>query len=514
MKKRSTISVSIKVTPWLLEHRDGVRAVLPATLALQLMARAVGGRCAATHDAAFHRFMVLPDEGGVVSAEVECAGRPDGTTGATLSTVRRVGKMSRRVEHVVAKFSPNARSLVLPPDLAVVPEGPGIRIDPKDIYEQLVPFGHSFHNVEDPVWLTTGGATSTVKCPGHGGDTSPLGSLFALDAAFHLCCVWSQRYCGTTMFPVGFSSRTILDPIRKGARVRARIVPRPSTLAVLGLPPVAAASWRNLPDNVPDGHSHEPDELLFDIWLFDQRNRLREACFGVRMFDISKGRLTVPGWVRRTATVPTAALRAHCAGLTMLELAAIPAGSQRLLSSRERRRWNSFGQRRQRSYLGSRLALKTLSRQLDPLHIPADPKRIHTLAADGIRPRTHCSGHAVAVAHDARWVIAVAGEQPIGVDVEPIDEKAMRGMRLFLSRGEQRLVGDRPDIATRFWTIKEAAAKALNIPLAEAWSRVIIKETGPDFTIAIVDGELVYGWHEVIDEHVFTVLQLPGAPSC
>ena len=169
-----------------------------------------------------------------------------------------------------------------------------------------------------------------------------------------------------------------------------------------------------------------------------------------------------------------------------------------------------MGEPRRRSFLGSRIALKGLTRILDPSGCPADPRHIDTIAADRVRPRCHETGRAVSVAHDARWVIAVAGARPIGVDVEPITEQAFRIMGMFLDEKEQDLVGECRETATRLWTIKEAAAKALNIDLAIAWDRVQVEASGPLTSEILVDGARVDAWHEVIDDHLFTVLQIPG----
>lgn len=509
VKEHSRISIYIPVPPWLLDHRDSARAVLPATFALHELAQAVGGKYTALRDASFLRFLVLPDTGAAVGAEVECEPLSDGGIRASLVTVRRAGGMTRRVEHVVARFVSGDESPRLPTDLAAVPEGPGLRMNPAEIYQELVPFGPAFQNLKDPVWVTPGGATSGLTCPGYGGGNLPLGSPFALDAAFHLCCVWSQRFFGVTTFPVGFAYRRVVAPARPGAKLRVRIVPRASTIEACNLAPVTAAMHPESSANEIAVPPPRPSELLFDLWLYDQRNRLREVCIGLRMLDVSRGRLPVPDWVRCKAPSKGDRLRAHCQGLALYELDALPQELDGMLTRREGRRWRAMGPLRRRTFLGSRIALKGLARRLDPASCPADPRRIDTLDADGIRPRCHRTKKAVAVAHDARWVIAVAGDHPIGVDVEPIDERALRGMRMFLDEREQALVHRSRERATRFWTIKEAAAKALNIGLAKAWGRVRVEATTSSVSVVVIDGVQVDAWHEVIDEHVFTVIQLP-----
>ena len=40
------------------------------------------------------------------------------------------------------------------------------------------------------------------------------------------------------------------------------------------------------------------DVLIFDIWIYDSGGRLCELAAGVRMRDVSGGRLQPPGWIR------------------------------------------------------------------------------------------------------------------------------------------------------------------------------------------------------------------------
>jgi len=197
--------------------------------------------------------------------------------------------------------------------------------------------------------------------------------------------------------------------------------------------------------------------------------------------------------------------------MTLLKLDALPRSAEHTLTRSELQLWRAMGKPRRRSFLASRVALKELTRSLDPAGCPADPRQINTIAADRVRPRCHETGRAVAVAHDARWVIAVAGDRPIGVDVEPITEQAFRLMEMFLDEGEQDLVRECRETATRLWTIKEAAAKALNVDLPVAWDRVRVEASGPTTSNLLVDGARVDAWHEVIDDHLFTVLQLPSS---
>lgn len=186
------------------------------------------------------------------------------------------------------------------------------------------------------------------------------------------------------------------------------------------------------------------------------------------------------------------------------------------LTPREEKRLGELGEKRGRSFLGARVALKQLVLKLEG-SAPGPGKgrtayaQIETLAPDRVRPI--CGAHDLdaAAAHDDRFVVAVGANDPVGVDVERISHKAVRGAHLFLGDGERNADVKDPEVATRLWTVKEAAAKALNAPLAEAWRRTHIVATTPSETTVTVDGQIATARHEVIDGHVITVLLILGA---
>jgi hypothetical protein len=145
------------------------------------------------------------------------------------------------------------------------------RIPADRLYGELVPFGPVYHNIRDAVVIFEEGALADVAAAPHRTPTGPLGSPFPLDAAFHMACAWGQRYAGVVAFPVGLEERRVLRPTIPGEVYRAVVRPV----------------------------RRDPDMLVFDMALIDADGAMRESARGVRMRDVSGGRLTPPDWVVR-----------------------------------------------------------------------------------------------------------------------------------------------------------------------------------------------------------------------
>jgi hypothetical protein len=87
----------------------------------------------------------------------------------------------------------------------------------------------------------------------------------------HVACAWGQRYRNVVAFPVGFDRREIVLPTSAGETYRCRVFPLGEEGAV----------------------------LRFNIWLLGKDDRPAEVILGLRMRDISGGRLKPPAWVRK-----------------------------------------------------------------------------------------------------------------------------------------------------------------------------------------------------------------------
>jgi hypothetical protein len=101
-------------------------------------------------------------------------------------------------------------------------------------------------------------------------DGALLGSPFPFDAAFHLACIWGQRFTETVPFPTGFEKRTIYQKTKKSDSYIGRIIP----VAVNQRP------------------------LIFDALIFDLPDTLCEDIRGIEMQDVSQGRLRPPLWIK------------------------------------------------------------------------------------------------------------------------------------------------------------------------------------------------------------------------
>ena len=87
----------------------------------------------------------------------------------------------------------------------------------------------------------------------------------------HVACAWGQRYRNVVAFPVGFDRREILLPTSAGETYLCRVFPLPDEGAV----------------------------LRFNVRLFGEDHRPVEIILGLKMRDISGGRLKPPAWVRK-----------------------------------------------------------------------------------------------------------------------------------------------------------------------------------------------------------------------
>ena len=155
-----------------------------------------------------------------------------------------------------------------------------------------------------------------------------------------------------------------------------------------------------------------------------------------------------------------------------------------LFTPREAAKSVKMSPRRRRDFTAARLALKRLTRQLGFVEEERPDWTIETLGSDGEKPCLAESTLYCSVSHSGRLVVAVANKYPIGVDLEAVSKKALRVWNLLTLPKERELIplsSLGPErTATRAWTIKEAAAKALGLHLFEAIREVEVVRVGEE----------------------------------
>jgi phosphopantetheinyl transferase len=177
-------------------------------------------------------------------------------------------------------------------------------------------------------------------------------------------------------------------------------------------------------------------------------------------------------------------MRSACLGMILLDVETISSIEGHLFTPREAARAMRMGPRRRKGFTAARVALKRLARQLDLVKENRPDQAIETLGPDDVRPCLAESGIYCSVSHSSRLVAAVAHRHPIGVDIEMVSGKAVRTWPLFMLPKERKLISlsslGPERTATRAWTTKEAAAKALGLPLLQAIQEVEVVRVGEE----------------------------------
>ncbi len=268
------LPLNIKVAPYLMDHRFQGKAVLPAVEAMQILAASTlkylpGNAVHCIRNGRFDKFLIITDTGHPINAFNDLEVFDDGMVVSRLITRVRFGKamITRTLEHATLCFQEFLSDT--DPAALKIPVAPEYHIPVETIYEDLVPFGSSYHNLKGEVTISRKGAAAKV-CAAPLGDLSGLlGSPFPLDAAFQAACVWGQRYAGLVGFPVGFGLRRLFSPTRPGNTYTAGIFPK----------------------------EVHPNRFVVDIWITDLDGTLQETALDVVMKDVSGGRMQPPSWI-------------------------------------------------------------------------------------------------------------------------------------------------------------------------------------------------------------------------
>ncbi len=270
------IPIPILASPHLYDHRIMEKPVLSAAHALGLLAEAVqqrtGMRGCHSRDAMFESFLPLPEDPGPLEALLEMLEERDGSFLVSLFTriSSKRSTIKRLKPHLHVRFcSPPGQPLQPPSANSLALAEPAFRVEPGPLYRELVPFGLAFRNLSGDVQLSPDGVTSLITAPRGRPNCHTLGSPFVFDAALHAINVWTQRYRGIVVFPVGYAQRYVPEPTKEGEEYVCR-----------GFPRAASTGTQS-----------------FDIWIFDRQHKVREGIFGVTMRELFPGRLQPPAWI-------------------------------------------------------------------------------------------------------------------------------------------------------------------------------------------------------------------------
>lgn len=272
--------LEIPLSPHLRDHAFDGKTMLSAAELLHLLASVVsscfpGLSCMDSAAALFSRFLLLPPgEEKVLQVWVELETKADGALTARLLQAfqSRSGSYSRLREHVRVEFRKEGTwdfPLLSFTEAMALP-GKILEVTAERLYEELVPFGPAYRNIRGRLRLNAAGAVAELQT-----DLESFPGLFPgipliADAAFHAACVWGQRYDGRVVFPVGFRRRIIRHFTKPGVSYLCRVLP-------------AGA---------------EREALHFDLWIYGPEGAPYEAILGLRMADVTAGRLKPPRWIR------------------------------------------------------------------------------------------------------------------------------------------------------------------------------------------------------------------------
>ncbi|MGE4560707.1 MAG: polyketide synthase dehydratase domain-containing protein [Desulfobulbus sp.] len=276
MTAATETTAQLLIPPWFRDHCLDGKGILPAVEALEFLAELVHRQspeldCRRMTAARFPRFLELVPGQQSIEVLVSRFSTNDGGVRAVLQTRKQLRTMTRLNVHCEVVFGAAAA----PPAPPLPSCGkPVMAIAAERIYRDLVPFGPAYRTLQGQVDLEPISARGLLVppfLPGDRPDRSLLGSPFAMDGAMHLACVHGQGLVDFVPFPVGLAQRTVREPTRSGEPYQARACLRGQTR----------------------------EELVYDLEIVDQRQRVRETVLGLRMRDVSGGRIKPAEWINK-----------------------------------------------------------------------------------------------------------------------------------------------------------------------------------------------------------------------
>jgi hypothetical protein len=270
-------NIAIPIRSWFSDHHFAGRTVLAAVEAMQILAMTVQVEypyldVRRIRDGRFAKLLEIPPTATVIDALVELVHGENGVVCVRLLTKAHGKAMTRLVAHCEMTFAADA---VPDAEWKTWADEPctdaTLIVSAARVYQELVPFGPAYRTVQDRLFLHADAAWGSLLAPElEHPQTEPLGSPFPLDGAMHVACVHGQRLVDFVPFPVSFIARRIVKPTRAGERYRVQAL-----LQACG-----------------------EDELLYDLCILDEQEQVRETVRGLRMRDVSRGRIKPPAWIK------------------------------------------------------------------------------------------------------------------------------------------------------------------------------------------------------------------------
>jgi hypothetical protein len=271
------VAMRLKVPLWFRDHCFNDRVILPAVEGIRLLAAAVqvphpAANVQAMEEAKFSKFLEIPPDQDEIDIQVDVCAMADGRVRARLLTRKQLKTMTRLTGHCELLFG--CCSAVDPgPEQPISDTNPTAQVSAERIYHELVPFGPTYRTLRGQVRLGQDWALGRLRTPDLPLSFPPIGSPFAFDGAMHAACVHGQRSVDFVPFPVGFATRIITLPTLPDEKYLVR------------------ADLRSL----------AAEELVYDLMILDESERIRETILGLRMRDVTGGRIKPPAWIRATA---------------------------------------------------------------------------------------------------------------------------------------------------------------------------------------------------------------------
>ena len=276
-------SVDIPIQPWFADHSFNGKTVFPAVETMLLLGKQISKLFPQTdirvmENVSFGKLLEIPPGCIHISGLIEYEKHENGLIAAKLLTRVQAKTLTRLKQHGEVFFPSATISKYTSTEENLKPKGdPLVEVPAEKVYRELVPFGPSYHTLQETLYLSEKNAWGKLLAPTMPVSASVLkilGSPFPLDGAFHAACVLGQQFADFVPFPVALSRRSILQPTEPGGKYFTKVS-------------LTARS---------------DQEMIFDLTIFDEDSQVCEIVNGIRMRDVSAGRIKPPEWIRKRDT--------------------------------------------------------------------------------------------------------------------------------------------------------------------------------------------------------------------